>query len=117
VPIRYFRQLAFSQVFSRANPGIVDEQRLKTRAAQEIKLGNVSTRLIVDREGPASILCEGPSSFSASVMTRATGGAEVRRVLVSANVSAEPGSPLPSASQSERNFRRFNSPVSFVISE
>jgi hypothetical protein len=56
VPIRYFHQLAFSQVFSRANLGIVDERRLKTRAAQEIKLGNVSTRPIVDRGAPASIL-------------------------------------------------------------
>jgi hypothetical protein len=78
VPIRYFNQLAFSQVFSRANPGIVDERRLKTRAAQEIKLGNVSTRPIIDREALASILCEGPSSFSSGVMMSATGGAEVR---------------------------------------
>ena len=78
MPIRYFHQLALSQLFSRANPGIVDERRLKTRAAQEIKLGNVSTRPIIDRDALASILCEGPASFSAGVMMSATGGAEVR---------------------------------------
>jgi hypothetical protein len=43
--------------------GIVDEPRLKTRGPKEIKLDNVSTRPIVDREAPALISCEDPADF------------------------------------------------------
>jgi hypothetical protein len=35
----------------------------KTRRPKEIKLDNVSTRPIVDREDPASISCEDPADF------------------------------------------------------
>ena len=89
-----FSQLAFSQVFSRANPGIADQPRLKTRAAQEIKLGNVSTRPIVVRKTQASILCEGRQAFSRRNDESHRRSRRQNKVLVSANVSAEPDSPL-----------------------